>query len=204
MPRNSGTTRDSANSQSQARTERLTEARHLIIHTQHLGIESSASLLTLQHAIERALRSERRARRRRGYGDEERVTEIEESVGATSNSECPGEEDMSVADEVEATEPVDTSNSVNDEPTGGIRVSNLTGHFLEIIGPTSWQVQDWDEALHLLGLDPSITPHWPSNDFEDATLVPTSIESIESIIRALREDTPEPEGVQEISSTEVS
>lgn len=202
MWRNSHPARDIANRHSQARTDLLTEARDLIIRAQHMGIEIPTSLLSTQHDIERALRNERRARRSTEREPEEpeepRGAEFEETTAAAVDRGSLGEEDIRAAYEAEA-EGAETGT------IGSTTMDNPTGMFLDILRESSWETQDWNEALRLLEFDPATTPRWPPNDDNRVVLIiqPT-VESIENIMRQLREGAPTPEESQDRQSTEVS
>lgn len=202
MWRNSHPARDIANRHSQARTDLLTEARDLIVRAQHMGIEIPTSLLSTQHDIERALRNERRARRSTEREPEEpeepRGAEFEETTAAAVDRGSLGEEDIRAAYEAEA-EGAETGT------IGSTTMDNPTGMFLDILRESSWETQDWNEALRLLEFDPATTPRWPPNDDNRVVLIiqPT-VESIENIMRQLREGAPTPEESQDRQSTEVS
>ena len=183
---------------SQVRTDHLTEARDLIIRAQHMGIETPTSLLSIQYDIEQALRDERRARRSIEREPEPRRAEFEETTAATVDMESLGEEGIRAADEAETegTEPGTTGRTTTDNPTG---------MFLEILQESSWETQDWNEALRLLELNPATTPRWPPNENNRAVvIIQPTVESIENILRRLREGAPTPEESQDRQSREVS
>jgi hypothetical protein len=167
-----------------------------------MGIEIPTSLLSTQHDIERALRNERRARRSTEREPEEpeepRGAEFEETTAAAVDRGSLGEEDIRAAYEAEA-EGAETGT------IGSTMMDNPTGMFLDILRESSWETQDWNEALRLLEFDPATTPRWPPNDDNQVVLIiqPT-VESIENIMRQLREGAPTPEESQDRQSTEVS
>jgi hypothetical protein len=167
-----------------------------------MDIETPTSLLSTQHDIERALRNERRARRSTEREPEEpeepRGAEFEETTAAAVDRGSLGEEDIRAAYEAEA-EGAETGT------IGSTTMDNPTGMFLDILRESSWETQDWNEALRLLEFDPATTPRWPPNDDNRVVLIiqPT-VESIENIMRQLREGAPTPEESQDRQSTEVS
>ena len=167
-----------------------------------MGIETPTSLLSMQYDIERALRNERRARRNIEREAEEpevlRGAEFEETTAAAVDRGGLREEDIRATDEAGA-EGAETGT------TGSITTDNPTGMFLEILRESSWETQDWNEALRLLELDPATTPRWPPNDDNGVVLIiQPSVESIENILRQLREGAPTPEESQDRQSREVS
>ena len=181
---------DRPNAASQTRAELLNEARYLIIRARHQGINGSGDLLVVQHGIERALGSERRARRNRRSTGGTSVTEVEESPVPGASSVDLDAEDATMTDgSVEEPQIEIASIPVDENSTGGTTDTDNSGRIVDLIVDAIWQIEDWERALETLGLGPS-TLRWPS--IEDAAiLVPASDVSFDEILTRIREGAPE-------------
>ena len=143
------------------------------MRAQCLSTETPASLLSLQHDIERELRSERRAQRNRDV-EEAWVVEIEGIAAGALDSGGLDEDRLATNEAERGAEPLNTQISANEYPESEVnRVMETTSSTraeLQIVGGSNWQAEDWHEATRLLGLDPSTIPRWPSGDIERTVL----------------------------------